>query len=133
MTCARIKQRLRGMTEDAVCKFVYLGVLVSACMYLKLCQWTAPALLCRGASSAKSASPIIPLRRCLIRISKTCAEYNVIRYTNTQTDAQPHARARAHRQTDRHSLAREQATIFLPRAFALALALASRKTHTRAR
>ena len=70
-----------------MCKFVYLCVLGSACVYLKLCQRAPPALLCTGASSAKSASSIIPLRRCLIRISKTCAKYSFIRYTNTHTDS----------------------------------------------
>jgi hypothetical protein len=166
-----------------VCNFVYLCVLGSACVYvklchwtapallcrgassaksassvspllsvpvyLKLCQWTAPALLCRGASSAKSASSIIPLRRCLFRISKACAKYNVIRYTNThtnsrrctETDRQTFSCSRTR---DIHSpslslslsftlslaLALSSRKTF---ALSLVLALASRKTHTRAR
>ena len=94
-----------------MCKLVYLCVLGSACVYLKLCQRAPPALLCRGASSANSASSIIPLRRCLIRISKTCAEYNVIRYTNAHTDSRD-------RRTDILLLAKTR------RSFSLALSLA---------
>ena len=129
-----------------MCKFVYLCVLGSACVYLKLCQRAPPALLCRGASSANSASSIIPLRRCLIRISKTCAEYNVIRYTNAHTDSRD-------RRTDILLLAKTRRSFSLALSLALVhsvsrsrarfsknvcslslvLALASRKTHTRAR